>query len=282
MQAVNGADKPEEQIAALDKFAQAHADSKFMPCVDEYYTIVYLKLNNYDKAVEYGEKGLASNYKDVMLIINTLKGYVASGKVADSAFDIINQAPDLIQAESKPARPPSVSDADWQKALEENAAQAKDELAYVSYAYLQLIPRISDPNKRVEQLDKFAKTYPDYAAKNEGQIDYYYFIAYKMANKPDKATEYGGRTVVADPNNLLVRNLLAYDYALGRTNPEKATEYAKKAIELAQQMKKPEGLSDAQFKQEQDNQIGMAHLSLGYVTFTRAATSRSKKLGARD
>jgi len=48
MQAVNGADKPEEQIAALDKYAQAHADAKFMPCVDEYYTMVYLKLNNYD------------------------------------------------------------------------------------------------------------------------------------------------------------------------------------------------------------------------------------------
>ena len=129
MQAVNGADKPEEQVAALDKFAREHADSKFMPCVDEYYTMTYLKLNNYDKVVEYGEKGLASNYKDVMLVINTLKGYVASGKVADSAFDIINQAPDLIQAESKPARPPSVSDADWQKALEEDAAQAKGQFA---------------------------------------------------------------------------------------------------------------------------------------------------------
>src|SRR5208283_5952020 len=65
MLAVNGAEKPEEQVAALDKYAQAHADSKFMPCVDEYYTMTYLKLNNYDKVVEYGEKGLATNFKDV-------------------------------------------------------------------------------------------------------------------------------------------------------------------------------------------------------------------------
>ena len=279
MQAVNGADKPEEQVAALDKYAQEHANSKFMPCVDEYYTMTYLKLNNYDKVVEYGEKGLASNYKDVMLVLNLLKGYVASGKVADSAFDVINQAPELITAESKPNRPPSVSDADWQKALEENAAQAKDELAYVVYAFLQLVPRVSDPNKRIEQLDRFAKTFPDDAAKNAAQINYDYFIAYKMANKPDKATEYGEKTIATDPNNLLAHNLLAYDYAIGRTNPEKAADYAKKAIELAQQMKKPEGLSDAQFKQEQDNQLGMAHLSLGYLNFTRAVAARSKKLG---
>jgi tetratricopeptide (TPR) repeat protein len=138
---------------------------------------------------------------------------------------------------------------------------------------------MSDPNKRVEQLDRYVKTYPDDAAKNAGQVNFDYFIAYKMANKPDKAVEYGEKTAATDPNNLVVRNLLAYDYALSRTNPDKATDYAKKAIELVQQMKKPDGVSDAQFKQEQDNQLGMAHLSLGYVTFTRAVASRSKKLG---
>jgi tetratricopeptide (TPR) repeat protein len=279
MQAVNGAEKPEEQIAALDKYAQEHADSKFMPCVDEYYTMTYLKLNNYDKVIEYGEKGLASNYKDVMLTLNLLKGYVGSGKAPDSAFEVVNQAPAVIEAERKAAKPAGVSDAEWQKTLEDNAAQAKDELAYVVYAFLQLAPRVSDPNKRIEQLDRFAKTFPEEAAKNAGQIDFDYFIAYKMANKPDKAMEYGEKTVAADPNNLLVRNLLAYDYAMGRSNPDKAADYAQKAIELAQQMKKPEGVSDAQFKQDQDNQLGMAHLSLGYVTFARAAAAKSKKMG---
>jgi tetratricopeptide (TPR) repeat protein len=211
-------------------------------------------------------------------MLNLLKGYVGSGKVADSIFDVINQAPDLVQAESKPTKPPTVSDADWQKALEENAALAKDELAYVVYAFLQLVPRVSDPNKRAEQLDRFGKTFPEDAAKNAGQINFDYFIAYKMANKADKATEYGEKTIAADPNNLLVHNLLAYDYAIAGANPDKAADYAKKAIALVPQMKKPEGLSDAQFKQEQDNQLGMAHLSLGYATFTHAVAAKSKKL----
>jgi tetratricopeptide (TPR) repeat protein len=277
MQAVNGAEKPEEQIAALDKYAQAHGDAKFMPCVDEYYSMTYLKLNNYDKAVEYAEKGLASNYKDVMLMLNLLKGYVGSGKVADSAFDAINQAPDVINTESHPAKPPNVTNADWQKSLQDYEETAKDERAYVVYAFLQLVPRVADANQRIAQLDKFAKAFPDDTKKNAGQINFDYFIAYKMANKPDKAIEYGEQVVATDPNNLAARNILAYDYAVAGTNPDKAADYAKKAVELAQQMKKPEGVSDAQFKQEQDNQLGMAHLSLGYATFTQAAKTKRLK-----
>ena len=276
MQAVNGAEKPEDQIAALDKFAQEHANSKFMPCVYEYYTISYLKLNNYDKVIEFGEKGLSTDYKDVMLMLNVLKGYVSAGKAADSVFEVIDQLPDRIKEESRPARPPKVTDAEWQKMQQDDAALASDERAYAEYAFFQLLPRVSDPNKRIEFLDKFAKGYPEDADKNAGQINYGYFIAYKMENKADKAAEYGEKTVAADPNNLVARNLLAYDYAVGRTNPDKAVEYAKKAVELAGQMKKPEGLSDAQFQQERDGQLGMAHLSLGYVNFTRSA--KSKKL----
>jgi hypothetical protein len=67
---LNGADSPQEQLAALDKFAQEHADSKFMPCVNEYYASVNLKLKDYDKSIEYAEKDLAANYQDLNLYIH--------------------------------------------------------------------------------------------------------------------------------------------------------------------------------------------------------------------
>jgi len=277
MQAVNGAEGPQEQIAALDKYAEAHSDSKFMPCVHEYYTLAYLKLNNYDKVIEHGEKGLSSDYQDMMLILNVLKAYVASGKISDTVFDIIMKAPDQIKAETNPPKPPNVSDAEWQKALEELAAQASDEVGYATYAFFQLLPRVTDPAKRLEALDKFVKAFPEAESKNAAQISYAYFIAYKMANQPDKAIEYGEKAVAADPSNTVAFNLLAYDYAFAQPNPDKAEQYARKALELAQAMKKPEGLSDEQFKSEQNNQLGMAHLTLGYAAFVKAG--KTKKVG---
>jgi tetratricopeptide (TPR) repeat protein len=275
MQAVNGAESDQEKIAALDKFAQAHADSKFIPCVDEYYTMSYLKMNNYDKVVEFGEKGLGAGYTDMMLILNVLKAYVASGKVSDTAFDIIAKAPDTIKAETNPSKPPNVSDADWQKELQDLAAQAEDERGYVAYAFFQLLPRVTDPNKRIEALDKFAKAFPDASQKNAGQINAAYFSAYFMANNVDKAIEFGEKTVASDPQNLETFNGLAYTYAVvKRSNLDKASEYAQKALSLAQGMKKPEGVADADFKKAQDNALGMAHLTLGYVDFMKAGKTR--------
>jgi tetratricopeptide (TPR) repeat protein len=275
MLAVNGADKAEDQVAALEKFAQAHADSKFMPCVNEYLTSTNVKLNNFDKAIEYGEKDVAANYLDLNLAINLLKAYVGAGKPNDAAFDIIVKAPGLMKTEMTPSKPTNVSDADWQKMQEEAAASAKDDRAFMEYAFFQLLPRVPDANKRVQYLDSFMQAYPD--TTNTGQVNFQYFIACKMQGNTAKAADYGEKAIAADPSNIVALNLLADDYASRQTNLDKAGAYAKKALDLASNMKKPEGMADAQFKAEQNNQLGLAHLTLGYVGFQKA--SKTKKVG---
>ena len=160
MLAYNGAENPQEQIAALDKFAQEHADSKFLPCVYELYTMVYLKQNEYAKVIEQGEKGLAQERPDVMLLLNLAKAYVASGTATDAAFAATLKAPPSIQAESTPARPPNVGDDEWKKAVDEAAEQAKDWRAYMEYAFFQLIQREPDGNKRVQWLESLCRPTP--------------------------------------------------------------------------------------------------------------------------
>ncbi len=272
MQAVNGAENPQEKIAELDKFAQAHADSKFMPCIEEYYTIENLKLNDYAKVIEHGEKGLAGSYQDVMLIFNLTKAYVASGQIGDKAFDAIMKAPAQIQAEANPPKPPNASDAEWQKTLQELAEAANEQRSYVEYAFFQLLPRVTDGNKRIEYLDAFTKAYPE--SKNVGQINFQYFLASKMINNGAKAAEYAEKAIAADPTNVTVLNLVADDYATRGANLDKAAEYAKKVLEFAPNMKKPEGISDDQLKLFRNEQLGRAHLTLGSVAYLKASKTK--------
>ena len=277
--AYNGADSPQEQIAAIDKFVQEHADSKFLPCAYEYYTLAYLKLNQFDKVIEYGEKGLSGDYQDLMLMLNLLKGYVSSGKVSDGAFEVILKAPEEIKQENTPARPPNLGDEEWKKVEEEAATQASEQRAYMEYAFFQLLQRETDGGKRLKLLDEFVKAYPE--SPNQAQISFNYFIAYKLANNAEKLDEYGEKAVASDPENVVTLNFVADDYASRQTNLDKADEYAKKALELAPNMEKSAGMTDEQFMAQQNQQLGLAHFTLGLVDLQRGA-QKHRVAGAID
>jgi hypothetical protein len=269
MLAINGSEKSEDQIAALDKFTQAHADSKFMPCVNEYYTSTYVKLKNYDKAIEYGEKDLAANYSDLNLAVNLLKAYMGAGKASEGAFALIAKAPEMIKTETGASRPAKATDEEWQKQQQESAELAKQDRAFMEYAFFQLLPRATEAKKRLEYLDAFAKAYPD--TPNGSQMNFQYLMAYEMAGDAVKADEYGEKAIAADPHNIEALNLVAYDYALARrSNTEKAAEYAKRVLTAVPGVKKADGVNEEQFQAQQNGQLGMAHLVLGYTHLLKA------------
>lgn len=270
--AYNGAESPQEQIAAIDKFMQEHADSKFVPCALEYYTMAHLKLNNYDKVIEYGEKAIALGHHDVMTSLNLAKAYVASGKVSDAAFGAILGAPEVILKEGTPSRGTKLSDEEWKKELEDATAQAADWRAYMEYAFFQLIQRETDGNKRMQWLDKFTAAYPE--SRNKGQISFNYFLAAKIANDAAKSDEYGDKAIADNPENVSALNLVADDFATRQTKLDQAEQYAQKAVTLIPTQSKPEGVPDDQFKASQDTQLGMAHLTLGYIAFQRGAKTK--------
>lgn len=272
MLSLHGAENPQEQLEALDKYVAEHPDSPFMPCVHEYYTIPYSKLNNYDKVIEHGEKGLAGEYRDLMLLKNLVTAYVASGRLGDMAFQAVLEAPEQIRKETTPARPTDATDEQWAEVQAEHEAKAREHRSYMEYAFFQLLQREPDPQKRIQWLDKFVEAYPE--SPNATQVQLNYFMAYQLAGNAEKAAEHGEKAIEADVNNLVALNLVADDYATRQTNLEKAEDYAKRALELATNLKKSEGMADEQFQLYQSQQQGLARVTLGYVAFQKAAKTR--------
>ena len=66
-------------------------------------------------------------------------------------------------------------------------------------------------------------------------------------------------------------------FYLPHPSPDKAAGYAQKGLAAAQGLKKPDGVDDAAFKKDQDTQIGIAHLVLGYAALMKAG--RTTKFG---
>ena len=278
--AINGADNPQEQITALDKYAQEHPDSKFIPCANEYYASVYLKLKNYDKSIEYAEKDLAVNYQDLNLLFSVMRAYASGTKVSDTIFEVIDKrVPDQVKVEAgKPKRPDKATDEEWAKIQKENEDLAKDGHDYAVWAFFQILPRVTDPAKQTQELDAFLKTYPEVEKDNAAQVNGIYFQDYQRQGNLEKMVEYGDKVIATDPNNASALNTLGLVYAfyMPQPSPEKGADYAQKALTAAQGLKKPEGMDDAAFKTQQDNQLGMAHLTLGYAALKRAEKTRGK------
>jgi len=271
MLAVNGADNPQEQVAALDKYAAEHADAPAMTCVNELYTAAYVKANDFAKAIAAGEKALAANYLDANLAINLAKAYVGAGQATDNAFAVIDKAPAVIKAEANPPKPSNASDAAWQSNLEAWAESAKQQRAYMEYAFFQLLARVPDANKRIAYLDAFSQAYAD--SPNLGGIYAQYVVAYGALNNGAKADEYADKAVAASPNDVATLNVIADNYATRQTHLDKAEAYAKKALDLATAMKKPDGMSDADFQTQQNLQLAAAHLTLGFVAFQHGSAT---------
>jgi hypothetical protein len=84
--------------------------------------------------------------------------------------------------------------------------------------------------------------------------------------------EYGDKVIATDPNNVAVLNTMGLINAFYLPHPstEKAAGYSQKALSAAQGLKKPEGVDDAAFKKEQDGQVGMASLVVGYAALMKA------------
>ena len=160
MLAINGADNPQQQLAALDSFAKDHADSKFMPCVNEYYAAVNFKLKDYDKSIEYGEKDLAASYQDLNLLFNLMRAYASSTKVSDTVFDAINKVPDQAKTEiGTPSRPAKATDEEWDKIQKESQELSKDSHDLAVWALFRSA-RVTDPAKQVQILDNFVNAVP--------------------------------------------------------------------------------------------------------------------------
>lgn len=274
MLAVNGSDDPNAKIAVLEKFAQEHADSAYMPCVQQQLTKNYGALKQYDKAIAASQKAVAANYLDVPFLESALQAYTASGQASDAAFDIIMKAGPQIKAETVIFKNTNETDAQFQEEQKNALDQARNDAAYMTFSFFQLLPRVTDVSSRIKLLDQFSQAYADFAPQEGGIVNYQYAVAYMQANQMEKADEYGEKSIAADPNNIEALNLVAYNYAFrARTNQDKATGYAQKVLTLIPGEKKPDGFSDDQFKSKQNQQEGMAHLTLGYLGLVKLGPS---------
>ena len=155
-----------------------------------------------------------------------------------------------------------------QSGQKKSGPEIKDPAEY--NAYVNAIQQ-SNPAQKAASLEAFLQTYPSSVMKEDALE--LLMVSYQQAGDAQKMLDAASRVLQANPNNVRALALLAYTYramaAQGgpqmQDNLNKAQQYGNQGLQALPNMKKPDGMSDADFTKLHNEMTGIFDGAVGFA-----------------
>ena len=251
-----------DKIALLDKFMSDHGTGDLALLADQLYAQTYLAQKNYAKVYEYGDKALVLDPEDFSALILMVH---AAGEQGDAPKIYVlgeKVGPLLARYQASPV-PAGMSEEQWAGQKSQNLKDAQADIHYVQYSMVNAAYKTTNMPARIQLLERYAKAFPDsqYTLGVREQTA----IAYQQAQNTPKMIEAAQSILAKDPDNISMLLLLADNWSESGQQLDKAAVYAKKALVLLGQAKKPDNVADDQWQKQVSIQKGLAYSALGQV-----------------
>jgi tetratricopeptide (TPR) repeat protein len=264
---INAAADPAQKLALIDKFAEGPGKEGDYPIlVNGLYVDYYLTQKNYDKAFEFGDKLFALDQANFQNATNMIRA--ASEKADPDRLISYGEKAQGILQRYKDAPVPAGSSAEaWNQQKAQTLEANRDGVAYIQNAVFSGVYQAKDAGKRAALLVRFAQIFADspYASQALGVAA----TAYQQSQNAPKMLEVANGLLTKDPNNLGMLLLLSDYYGEKGEQLDKAEAYTKKAMSVLESAKKPDEMTDDQWKQQSGLQKGLALSSLGQINIQK-------------
>ncbi len=264
---INAATDPAQKLALIGKFAEgAGKEGDYPILANGLYVDYYLAQKNYAQAFEYGDKLFALDQDNFQNAINMVRA--ASEKDdADRLISYGEKAQGILQRYKNAPAPAGSSAEAWTQQKAQTLEANKDGIAYIQNAVFSGVYQAKDAGKRAALLVRFAQIFADspYASQALGVAA----TAYQQAQNAPKMLEVANGLLTKDPNNLGMLLLLSDYYGEKGEQLDKAEAYAKKALSLLETAKKPDEMTEEQWKAQSGLQKGLALSSLGQINIQK-------------
>lgn len=266
LSAITTAGDPAQKLQLIEQFSQAHPDGDLQIVADEQYVLYYINEKQYDKAFEYGDKLFALDPDNYSNAVNMVRAANEKGDT-EKLFAYGEKSQAILQRFTASNPPEGTSPDNWARIKTEKLGSIKDNRDYIQQSLLRAAYGVKDPTKKADYLQRFAKIYPN--SREGEQALTGAASAYQQAQNRAKMQEVANSLLAKDPNNIGILLLLADDYSERNDQLDKAEAYAKKASSLLDAAKKPDDLTDDQWKQQSSIQKGLALSALGQVNIEK-------------
>lgn len=265
-----------KRISLLDQFVKDFPASAEVVEVNQMYVLAFQQTKNTAKLVEYGEKVLAVQPNDVVvlpLLINTLLDQ--PGQI-DKAIEYARRYQTVAKnpAEIDPSLKLSAAD------LVRIKAEAQDLFDAVrqqkEYVVMQAAYQEKNLDRKITALEGLAKEFPD-----SPQLTTVYSmiaVTYLQKQNASKGAEYAEKCLKLDPNNIDMLVILGDLYSEDKTKGTQAADYVKKAVEFSDSLEgkpAPEGQNETDWNKRRNYLRGTAHGLRGYLALKSALYSKA-------
>ena len=274
LEAISAATDPAEKLKLIDEFSKAHPDDDFQILADEQYVIFYITAKQYDKAFEYGDKLWARDPDNYANGVNMVR---AANEMGDTerVFAYGEKAAGIVQRYKAAPVPEGTAAEYWNEQKAGKLEQTKDDQDYIEQCMLNAAYQAKEPAKRADYLERFAKSFPD--SPNAQRVLIGAAYSYQQAQNPQKMQELVNGVLAKDPNNAGMLVAAADIYSEAGTQLDKAEEYAKKVEALCDTAKKPDNMTEEDWKKQNDLQKGLALSALGVVSLQKKDSATAVK-----
>jgi len=264
--AINAANDPAQKLQLIDQFSQAHPDGDLQIVADEQYVSYSINAKQYDKAFEYGDKLFALDPDNYSNAVNMVRAAAEKGDT-EKLFSYAEKASGIIERFRASAPPEGTTPDNWTRTKTEKLESIKDNQDYIEQSLFRAAYGLKDPKAKASYLQRIAKMYPDTPEAEQALT--LAASAYQQAQDRAKMQEVANTVLAKDPNNIGILLLLADDYSERGDQLDKAEQYAKKSASLLDTAKKPDNLTDDQWKQQTSIQKGLALSALGQINIQK-------------
>jgi len=262
---INATADPAQKLVLIDKFA-ASAQGDMVILADDQYVNYYIGAKNYDKALEYGDKLFALDPDSFSNGVNMVRAAQGKGDV-NRMFSYGEKTAQILQRYKEQAAPEGMNQATWDSQKAQTLQDVYETVVYMEQLLVEGANRTSDAAKRAALLVRFAQLFPDSPFANQALG--VAAASYRQTQNAAKMLDVANGLLAKDPDNLGMLLLLADYYSEKGEQLDKAEAYAKKSVALLETAKKPDGVTDEQWKQQSALQKGLALSALGQVNIEK-------------
>jgi tetratricopeptide (TPR) repeat protein len=253
-----------KKLALLEQFAAKYPKHEGAAWVYGQMVTAYTKADQFDKAMDAGDKLLAIDPGDLEIAHQALKAAEAK-KDPDAVIKWAVKTSDLARKVAQSPKPKDEDEAeDWKR----NVAFAKQLDVYTEYSLYALALQTTDPRKKLALADALEQRNPQ--SQYLPQLGMPRFIAYLQAGENQKAVALAEKTLEKDQSSEEMLLAVAESYMTQNKEPDKVLAYCAKVLELVKTKPKPEGVSDADWETRKTQLSGRAGWMTGVIYATQS------------